>query len=143
MSHRLPSSRSSSRAGSTENTAPVEAQGVGLLLDVLRDKWRPPILLALAQGTLRYGELGRLVPSASRTMLTRTLKDLERGGLVDRKVFAVVPSKVEYSLTPLGYVFAEQVRAMNCWAQTHEKELQHVVERLQPPATARDEDEEA
>ncbi len=110
-----PSSRSSSHLGSAEEQEQEQANGhgVGLLLSVLSDKWRSPVLLALTKGTLRYGNLGRKIPGISRTMLTRALRDLERGGLVRREVFAQVPAKVEYSLTPWGQTLAEQVSAMD------------------------------
>lgn len=96
------------------------------MLAVLCDKWRAPVLLSLTGQTLRYGELSRCIPNISRTMLTRTLRDLERGGLVNRQVFAVVPSKVEYSLTEPGLRLTAILATMNEWALANEAELQSV-----------------
>lgn len=117
--------------------AESDARGVCLWLEMLGDKWRAPLLLALRGQTLRYGELSRRVEPISRTMLTRTLRDLERGGLVNRKVFAVVPSRVEYWLTPLGETFAEQVLAINVWALSHESDLLATRSNLKRPPRAK------
>lgn len=106
---------------------PVEARGVCLLLELLRDKWRAPVLLVLLDGTSRYSNLNRRLPEVSRTMLTRTLRELECRGLVERRMFACVPLKVEYTLTPLGHILAAQVESLNKWALEHEKDLLFMV----------------
>ncbi len=132
----------SSPLGSADHQEPASGRGVGLLLHVLCDKWRAPILLILEEGTLRYGDLCRKIPGISRTMLTRTLRDLERAGLVRREVFAQVPAKVEYSLTSSGKTLAAQVRLMDVWARAHESDLREAAERLQQPRSRRNESEE-
>ena len=72
-------------------------------LNIISDKWVVAVLYILAsQGTRRYGEIQKEIGNISQRMLTRTLRDLERNGLVNRKVYPVVPSMVEYSLTSLG-----------------------------------------
>lgn len=109
---------------------PVEARGVCLLLGLLHDKWRAPLLLVLLDGTSRYSKLNRRIPEVSRTMLTRTLRDLECRGLVKRQIFACVPPKVEYTLTPLGHTLAAQVKSLNRWALEHEEELLLMVDNL-------------
>jgi DNA-binding HxlR family transcriptional regulator len=76
---------------------PVEAS-----VDVIGGKWKAVILFRLMDGPKRFGELGRLMPGASRQMLTAQLRELETDGLVLRNVFREVPPKVEYSLTPYG-----------------------------------------
>ncbi len=76
---------------------PVEAT-----LEVIGGKWKPNIVFHLMQGTRRFGELQRLMPDVTRQMLTTHLRDLEKHGVVRRKVYAQVPPKVEYSLTRLG-----------------------------------------
>jgi len=73
-----------------------------LILDHLADKWAVLIVVRLASGTMRFAELRRAIDGISQKMLTVTLRDLERDGLVVRKLYASVPPKVEYSLTPLG-----------------------------------------
>jgi DNA-binding HxlR family transcriptional regulator len=71
-------------------------------LELVADKWVVAVLYILSSGTKRYGELQREIGDISQRMSTRTLRDLERNGLVQRKVHPVVPSMVEYSLTTLG-----------------------------------------
>ncbi len=114
---------------------------VRLLLEILRDKWRTPVLLVLIKGTMRYGQLSGHIPDISRTMLTRTLRDLEHGGLVKRRIFVCVPPKVEYTLTNLGHTLAGQIRAMDEWARTHEAKLRIMHDNFgREPLGARNED---
>ena len=88
-----------------------------LILDHLADKWAVLIVVRLAFGTLRFAELRRAVDGISQKMLTVTLRDLERDGLVIRKLYASVPPKVEYSLTPLGSSLVEKVNELCAWAK--------------------------
>ena len=71
-------------------------------LKVIGGKWKPIILHFLERAPRRTGELGRLIPQASGKMLTQQLRELERDGVIRRKVYRQVPPKVEYLLTPLG-----------------------------------------
>ena len=72
---------------------------------VLQGKWAIIILYHLSTGTKRFNELERLMPTTTRTVLTRQLRQLEKDKLIDRKVFAEVPPHVEYSLSKLGTQF--------------------------------------
>ena len=94
------------------------------LLELIGDMWTPIVLYVLGQGTQRYGELQRRLPDVSKKMLTQTLRALEQDGLLTRKVYPVVPPKVEYSLTKLGAAFLEPVTALCRWAQGHEADLE-------------------
>src|SRR6266478_7665244 len=85
------------------------------LLDRIGDKWTPIVLYILGQGTKRYGEMQRHLPDVSKKMLTQTLRRLEEDGLLTRTVFAEVPPRVEYDLTPLGRVFLEPVTSLCAW----------------------------
>jgi DNA-binding HxlR family transcriptional regulator len=85
-------------------------------LDLIADKWVVAVLYVLSQGTKRYGELQREIGDISQRMLTRTLRDLERNGLVDRKVYLVVPPMVEYSLTPLGQTLNQVLKELCDWS---------------------------
>jgi DNA-binding HxlR family transcriptional regulator len=87
-------------------------------LDLIADKWVVAVLYVLSQGTKRYGELQREIGDISQRMLTRTLRDLERNGLVNRKVYLVVPPMVEYSLTPLGETLNQVLKELCDWS-TH------------------------
>lgn len=73
-----------------------------ITLGLISGKWKPLILSHLSKQTYRFNELQKLMPGATQKMLTVQLRDLENDGLITRKVYAVVPPKVEYSLTKLG-----------------------------------------
>ena len=79
-----------------------ENQAICATIKVLSGKWKILILFGLCGGTKRFNELRRLIPDVTQRMLTTQLRELEQGGIVARKVFAEIPPKVEYSLTPLG-----------------------------------------
>ena len=82
------------------------------------DKWTMLILEALAdQGELRFTQVGRQVPGFSQKMLTQTLRQMERGGLVQRTVHPVIPPRVEYKLTDLGYSLGEAFCGVWTWAE--------------------------
>ena len=71
-------------------------------LELIADKWAVLILYALSRGTMRHNELHREIEGISQKMLTKTLRRLERDGLVGREVYPEIPPRVEYSLTPVG-----------------------------------------
>jgi DNA-binding HxlR family transcriptional regulator len=96
------------------------------LLGLVGDKWTPIVLYILGQGPKRYGEMQRHLPDVSKKMLTQTLRRLEEDGLLTRTVFAEVPPRVEYDLTPLGLVFLEPVTELCRWATDHPIELDRV-----------------
>ena len=89
------------------------------VLDRIADKWTALIIHALSDGTLRYGELQRRVGGITQKMLTQTLRSLENDGLVERRVYPVVPPMVEYSLTSLGRSLEEPLSAICKWAERH------------------------
>ncbi|MFD0894263.1 helix-turn-helix transcriptional regulator [Luteolibacter ambystomatis] len=91
-------------------------------LEVMGGKWKPIILHYLDEGPRRTGELGRLIPQASGKMLTQQLRELERDGIVRRKIYREVPPKVEYSLTPRGESLRPIIRAMCEWAKVNPRE---------------------
>ncbi|MET3613587.1 DNA-binding HxlR family transcriptional regulator [Rhizobium aquaticum] len=89
------------------------------VLGQLGDKWSTLIIGLLGERTHRFGELRRSIPDISQRMLTQTLKDLQRDGLVDRTVFATVPPSVEYKLTPLGRSLLSPLGILIEWAEMH------------------------
>ena len=94
------------------------------MLDLLAEKWTTLVLYALAFGVKRHGELKREIQGISQKMLTRTLRNLERDGLVKRTVYHVVPPRVEYALTPLGETFSQLLKDICMWAETHYAEIE-------------------
>jgi DNA-binding HxlR family transcriptional regulator len=93
-------------------------------LDLVSDKWVVAVLYVLSRGTKRYGELQREIGEVSQRMLTRTLRDLEYNGLVQRKVYPTVPPMVEYSLTPLGETLVEPLKILCQWSIEHFHEVE-------------------
>jgi DNA-binding HxlR family transcriptional regulator len=89
------------------------------VLDRVGDKWTVQVIHLLGPGTMRFSELRRSVEGISQRMLTVTLRGLERDGLVVRRVFAVVPPRVEYTLTPLGESLLDVVGALVEWSAGH------------------------
>lgn len=85
-------------------------------LNLIADKWVVAVLYILSHGTKRYGEIKREIGDISQRMLTRTLRDLERNGLVHRQIYPVVPPMVEYSLTNLGRTLSEVTKTLCDWA---------------------------
>jgi len=90
------------------------------MLDRVGDKWSLLVIAMLEQRATqraRFSELKRAVPGISQRMLTATLRSLERDGLLMREVYAEVPPRVEYELTPLGKRFMQPVRTLVAWLQ--------------------------
>lgn len=92
---------------------------VKLTADIIGGKWKPSILFFLEGGTLRFGELQRLIPRMTKKMLTQHLRDLERHEIVRRRVYAEVPPKVEYSLTRHGESLKPILKLMSAWGTKH------------------------
>ena len=87
------------------------------------DKWTLLVLTALGAGTLRFSQLRVQVEGITQKMLTQTLRGLERDGLVERRVYPVVPPRVEYALTPLGQGLAGTLSPLRTWAYAHMDEI--------------------
>ncbi|MEC3914265.1 winged helix-turn-helix transcriptional regulator [Nocardia sp. CDC160] len=95
------------------------------VLTVLADKWVPLVLGTLRNegGPIRFNELRRRLDGITQKMLTRTLRNLERDGLVRRTVYPTVPPRVEYELTGLGADLGVITHAMGQWALRHADEI--------------------
>ena len=93
------------------------------ILDRVADKWSLLAIALLEQQTLRFSELQRRIDGISQRMLTVTLRQLERDGLVTRTVYPVVPPRVEYSLTPLGCTLLSTIQSLVTWTEVHQAEI--------------------
>ena len=98
--------------------------GSALVITILADKWSIPVIHSLARGTKRTGVLRRELAGVSQKMLTQTLRRLEKHGLIERSVFAVVPPRVEYRLTALGESINEPLAQLCEWTKRNGTELQ-------------------
>jgi DNA-binding HxlR family transcriptional regulator len=93
------------------------------ILDRIADKWSLLAIALLEGRTLRFNELRREIDGISQRMLTVTLRQLERDGLVSRTVYPVVPPRVEYQLTPLGATLHSTIQALVTWTESHQDEV--------------------
>lgn len=89
---------------------------ISTLLSRIGDKWTVLVVMTLAGGSKRFNELRREIPSVSQRMLTLTLRNLERDGLVNRTPTPTIPPRVDYELTDLGRSLQEPVVALSQWA---------------------------
>jgi DNA-binding HxlR family transcriptional regulator len=97
---------------------PVEAT-----LNVIGDKWKILILRDLIDGTKRFGELKKSIGSISQKVLTQQLRDMEEDGVVNRKAYAEIPPRVEYSLTEIGNSLKPILDSMFLWGQQYKENI--------------------
>jgi DNA-binding HxlR family transcriptional regulator len=93
------------------------------ILDRIADKWSLLVVALLEQRCMRFTELKRTIDGISQRMLTVTLRNLERDGLVKRTVHPVVPPRVDYELTPMGATLHDTIRALVTWTETHQAQI--------------------
>ncbi|WP_236792474.1 helix-turn-helix domain-containing protein [Amycolatopsis sp. GM8] len=101
----------------------AEACPIVEVLDHVAGKWSVGIIVAAADGPIRFTELERAVDGISRRMLTLTLRKLERDGLLVRTVYPTVPPKVEYTLTEMARELYSSLRGLLDWAERHRGEI--------------------
>jgi DNA-binding HxlR family transcriptional regulator len=104
------------RAALSSDYSTYEDSAVRIVLDRLGDKWSFAILLGLADGAMRFGQLRTQIDDISQRMLTSTLRNLLRDGFIERQVFPTTPPSVEYRLSPLGTSLLEPLRTLERWA---------------------------
>ncbi|MEU8782797.1 helix-turn-helix domain-containing protein [Streptomyces sp. NPDC048637] len=108
------------------------------ILGLIGSKWSILIIGQLRDRILRFGELHRTVNGISQRMLTLTLRQLERDGLLTRTVHPSVPPRVDYTLTELGATLLDSVVALGEWATTHRHQInnnRHHYDSTHPPRT--------
>ncbi|WP_114941407.1 winged helix-turn-helix transcriptional regulator [Mucilaginibacter endophyticus] len=101
--------------------------GLDLIGEVLYGKWKIRLLWFIDQGHQRPSELQRKIPDASRRVLNMQLNELEKHELITRKIYPVVPPKVEYSLTDFGKTVIPVIAALGQWGDEHEDRLRDVI----------------
>ncbi|MDJ1506815.1 helix-turn-helix domain-containing protein [Xanthocytophaga agilis] len=101
--------------------------GLDLIGEVLYGKWKIRLLWFIHQGHKRPSQLQRRIPDAARRVLNIQLKELEDHELITRKIYPVVPPKVEYDLTELGKTLIPVISALGNWGDTNEEHLRSVI----------------
>jgi DNA-binding HxlR family transcriptional regulator len=99
----------------------------------IANKWTAMIVIVLGRGPTRFRDLKSTVEGISGKVLTETLRDLERDGLVSRSVYAEIPPRVEYELTELGRTLHAPLSALGQWAEAHIAEVLDARERYDQP----------
>jgi DNA-binding HxlR family transcriptional regulator len=97
----------------------TSCSSVKVTLEVMGGKWKPLIMFLLVESTMRFSELQRNITGITQKMLTEQLRELERDGLISRKVYPQVPPKVEYSITTYGKTLLPVLETMHNWGKTH------------------------
>lgn len=121
-----------------EECDPEDTDGIEMVRDIFNrvgDKWTLIVIRTLDAGPQRFTALRHAIPSISQRMLTLTLRQLERDGLVSREVFGEVPPRVEYRLTELGTTIVPPVVALATWALAHQDEINTNRDRYDLEAT--------
>ena len=114
------------RAAPTPSEPPSDwemVHGTRMVIRILSGRWSIGVLYLLADGTKRFSEIFYEVGEVSKKALTETLRSLERDGLVQRRAYAEVPTRVEYSLTPLGWSITGVLLGMYEWAASYESHV--------------------
>lgn len=104
------------------------------VLDKISDKWSMLLVMTLASGPKRFNQLRREVPDISQKMLTQTLRDLQRDGMVARRVFDTKPPSVEYRLTPLGASIIVPFGQLIHWASENHPQIDAARVEFDQPA---------
>ncbi|OGX68207.1 MAG: HxlR family transcriptional regulator [Paenibacillus sp. RIFOXYA1_FULL_44_5] len=89
--------------------------GYSKMIEIISSKWTVLVIYAMEDGSIRFGEMGRRIEGISKKMLTQTLRQLERDGLVMRQLTPTIPPSVDYSLTPLGESLLKPMRELKKW----------------------------
>lgn len=125
--------RKTNIAPATKVASPVAVSAlVRQVIERVADKWTMLVLEVLEEhGTLRFSRLGELVEGISQKMLTKTLRQMEAEGLVNRTIHPVIPPRVEYTLTPLGESLGEAFCGVWLWAEKHYKAVEQARKNFQ------------
>lgn len=97
-------------------------------LTLIGDKWKVLILRDLMDGTMRFGELRKSIGCVTQKVLTAQLRAMEESGLLNRKIYAEVPPRVEYTLTETGYSLKPILDAMRIWGLTYKENRESLLD---------------
>lgn len=97
--------------------------GMSLAIDVVGGKWKMHLMWVLADGPVRFGQIGRMLEGVSEKVLTENLRQLAASGVVHRELYAEVPPRVEYSLTPLGMSLNRALAPLEVWGAENREAL--------------------
>ena len=111
---------------------------ISTLLSRIGDKWTVLVVTTLGEGPRRFNELRREIPSVSQRMLTLTLRNLERDGLVSRTVTPSIPPRVDYALTELGRSLLKPLNSLAEWAVENIATIHDAQARFDAEADARE-----
>ncbi|MEV5887191.1 helix-turn-helix domain-containing protein [Streptomyces sp. NPDC052020] len=123
MAPESPADRVPERTGPCARWPAEHGETMRQIVERAGDKWSVLVIGTLENGPLRYTDLQRSIPGISQRMLTHTLRQLRRDGLVTRTAYPEVPPRVEYALTGLGRTLLDAVTALIDWAGTHHDEI--------------------
>lgn len=121
----------------TEEREPSECRAVSEMLARIGDKWSVLVVELLKGGPMRFNEIRRTVGAISQRMLTLTLRDLERDGLVTRTVYPTIPPRVEYELTKLGRTLSEPIAAVAAWVRRNRAAIEAARKAFDAGGTAK------
>jgi DNA-binding HxlR family transcriptional regulator len=115
-----------SESKGSESKGPQCKSPVSDALSLIGGKWKIAIIYNLREDPLRFGELKRILSPITQQMLTKQLREMERDQLIDRKVYEVIPPKVEYSLTDFGQSFMPVLNSLCKWSTGHQDLLHSI-----------------
>ena len=120
VSHATPPGQSETRKARKRGAHDLDLiEHIDLTLDVLHGKWKVHLIFLMARGIHRHSRLLEGLPGVSKKVMTDSLRAMEYAGVVERRVFADVSPRVEYSLTPLGWTMTEPLIALSDWGAAH------------------------
>src|SRR5262245_21744500 len=112
---------------------PIELNcGLDLVREVIYGKWKIHLIYFISQGLKRPSDLQRRIPGATRRVLNVQLNELERHGLISKKIYAELPAKVEYTLTELGDSVLPILTALGQWGDDHQEDLRRAITKTIP-----------
>jgi DNA-binding HxlR family transcriptional regulator len=102
---------------------------MAILMEIIGGKWKSYLIFLINQGIRRPSALHKAMPSASRRVLDMHLRELEFHEIIERKIYAELPLKVEYFITDFGETLLPIIRSMEYWGDTHKEKFREIMEK--------------